>query len=1024
MKLKRFLCLAVSLAMVLSMVPALALTASAAGTTGVIDALGGEVLWACPDGSFADTAIEEAFSGWSSNITSGYVNVKTYSVGNTIQYYVNGTANVTTITSPGYGGEGEDAIVIEWVMKRQNPSDLYFDFSFTDKDGSEIAFVKFDKNYTSVSGEYYMGYPAEGTDCAIVATNNGDGTHKVEYYVADSVVSTIESKEGTVNGFGGITSSNGRWSTTWNHIGFANLTIGAVSFSETRVDVTATYTVNGETVHTETGHYDPAEGETDAVFGAYSYSANGSDVMYHTDGATLAESGEIALEAVTNAGTYTVGEVFANGGAQYEVKSGNLVPNGDFAYGTAGWYAADGSAAGFFTSNGDSTMTLTAGGTGVGGANSLYRAWAVESGKKYLFTFETDSANEYHKVSVTDSLATDDTGNTFLNLGGTKNGSITGTNSVVFDATTAYLMINFRWLGAGQTFGNFGLYEIAEAEVHVTEEIESVANIADVAVFGNDTVVLPETVAVTGNLGSNVNAPIEWVEPEVYEGTTTVAGKATVQFGDQAAEEIDVAVNVTIIDEFTIEDFTSVNGQAAGKSNQKVFPVAIRGAFTMTFTANYASFGDLFITIKTANAGFFSPEQIALGSNASAGFRPVNGNGTGGRAADDATLATFTAGKDYGFIVKADASTDKYTVIVYDAATGEVVAMAEDFGFRTNADAIEAITALTNNGAGSVTLTNIKVDTSDVDVCTVTVDGVEKNVVKGQSYAQVLEGAALVDEAGNVYVPVDGVVTVPVDGDMNLTTVALGLEMVSGAQVRIGKPELVEGKLDATADSGLRFLAKANTTDTLLAIADEYGIKVTAEGSDYAAYVKAEKFQDESVFSAAITGLSESNYNRNYTAVGYAIVNGAEITTTDSVTRSIYQVSAGIMNYGKADAEDEAYSVNGIVKDVLNAYLNQTGIRLTVTEDGITVEDGKYTGDVFFIVDCVSDGSVGWDVTITPDTTWGTPAEIASWWTDYVRFNNNNSVAKSYISQDVISEDGVLTFNFSKSNREVIPVNE
>ena len=48
MKLKRFLSLAVSLAMVIAMIPAFSLTASAASTTTVIDALGGEVLCSAP----------------------------------------------------------------------------------------------------------------------------------------------------------------------------------------------------------------------------------------------------------------------------------------------------------------------------------------------------------------------------------------------------------------------------------------------------------------------------------------------------------------------------------------------------------------------------------------------------------------------------------------------------------------------------------------------------------------------------------------------------------------------------------------------------------------------------------------------------------------------------------------------------------------------------------------------------------------------------------------------------------------
>ncbi len=1356
MKLKRFLSLAVSLAMVIAMIPAFSLTASAAGTTDVITALGGEVLWSCPDGSFNDTAIGTAFSGWSSNITSGYVNVKTYSTGNTIQYYVNGTENKTTITSPGYGGNGEDAIVIEWTMKRDNPNDLYFDFSFFDKDGAEIAFVKLDRNYTSVTGDYKMGCPTTGAKMAIVATNNDDGTHTNEYYV-DGVVVNTETKSGTVNGFGGITSTNGRWSAAWNHIGFCNLAIGAVSFSETRVDVEAQYTVNGEVVHTATGNYDPAEGETGVTFPAYGYSANGSNVMYATDGATLSESGEIALQVVANNGTHAVGDIFAKDGVQYEIKSANLVPNGDFSYGLYGWYNSANGAAGAdkFAVNGNGTITGKTN-EGTAAAGSLHRAWALESGKQYLFTWTADVDQTYHKVSVKDELT------------GTADGtvvatSVAGTNNYVFTAANNYIQINFRWLGGTNVIGNFGLYEIAEAEVAVQETVASVAEIAPVKVIGDTTVVLPSTVSVTGSLGTEVDAPIVWDAPASYTtGTTTVEGVATVQFGTQDATTQAVSTTVTVLEEtFTLSDITTVNGQDAGKASQVAFPVAIADEFNMEFVATYASFGDLWITIKTKDAGFFSPEQIPLGVNASGAFRPVNGNGSGGRTVADSDLAYLTTGTPYRFFITTDASTDKYTVSIFDVATGAEVVTAENFGYRTNADAIECITSITNNGAGSVTLTDIKVNAnvekteytvnitldgetntttasywsaeeavaSVADIPgyekTVTVDGTiitvvysatqtlaatfvdaNENVIKavsevvaiGETYTVVAEeiffldenyngyfyqipeivlsadnnnlvitvtetankyaamedmlvsdnevwgmkatnsnsvfvaagadanrgpltdangennhdanhtpstlgksrvgffqfpvvdveegnkvtanfyvrewhgngfsnsnqtlrlaayavndsswvelsdggsydsanapifegytnpvfsqvcynnvgyiafditemmmaakeagletitlrlnapyGAAYiaereaavvggayagnaayiaVEDAGLVKVTETGYATLTKNGsdvngvayvaatddvrlaasgaivigtdagyvvaneNLNLTEATafentvpagLGLAMVGGAQVRIGATELEEdAKLDALADSGLRFLATADYADTVLADdAVEFGIKVQAEASDAVAYVKAETFQndDNNVFSAAITNMKESNYNRKYTAVAYALVPMADGTveefTTDSVTRSIYQVSAGIMKNGTADADNAAYTVDGVVKNILNAYVNQTGIRLTYTADGIAVEDGKYTGDVFFAVESTvnEDGSVA--VTITPDASWGTPAEIATWWTDYVRVNNNNSVAKTYISDAAVDEAGVLTFTFT-----------
>ena len=320
----------------------------------------------------------------------------------------------------------------------------------------------------------------------------------------------------------------------------------------------------------------------------------------------------------------------------------------------------------------------------------------------------------------------------------------------------------------------------------------------------------------------------------------------------------------------------------------------------------------------------------------------------------------------------------------------------------------------------------------DADLVKVTETGSATLTKNGSA----MNGFAYVNAADDVRLVGDGAVVVNTDAGYyyanktmtiseatafeNTVPAGLGLAMVSGAQVRIGAEDLGEGeKLDALSDSGIRFLATANYTDTVLADdAVEFGIKVQAESSATAAYVKAEKFQNEdnNVFSAAITNMKESNYNRNYTATAYAKVPMADGTvaelTTDSVTRSIYQVSAGIMQNGSADADNAAYTVDGVVKNILNAYVNQTGIRLTYTADGITVEEGKYTGAVFFEVEFEvnEDGSVA--VIITPDTTWGTPAEIATWWKDYVRVNNNNSVAKTYIS-DAEVVDGVLTFTFT-----------
>lgn len=250
-----------------------------------------------------------------------------------------------------------------------------------------------------------------------------------------------------------------------------------------------------------------------------------------------------------------------------------------------------------------------------------------------------------------------------------------------------------------------------------------------------------------------------------------------------------------------------------------------------------------------------------------------------------------------------------------------------------------------------------------------------------------------------------------------------GLTLISGAQVRVGNVELSEeGKLDATADSGLRFIATANYTDTLIAEENVvFGIKVNAEQSDNSVYVEAEQFQntDNTVFTAAITNLSTNNYNRKYTATTYAIVtlaNGEEVEfNSGEVTRSVYQVSAGIMKNSSAEGADNmTYTIDETVKSVLNAYINQTGIRLIYSRDGSMSESTAYTGDVFFNVEYVVNDDNSTTVTITPkgaENQFYNSVTIADWWRDYIRVNNSNSAVQWYIRNET-TENGVLTFTF------------
>ncbi len=300
----------------------------------------------------------------------------------------------------------------------------------------------------------------------------------------------------------------------------------------------------------------------------------------------------------------------------------------------------------------------------------------------------------------------------------------------------------------------------------------------------------------------------------------------------------------------------------------------------------------------------------------------------------------------------------------------------------------------------------------------------EKDKVKLEA-----ENGVVVIAVGGVYYPV-GKEFKPVE-DLDLTeavTFTLGLSMVDGAQVRVGNVTVTDdGKLDNTTDSGLRFLATCNYADTIIADENvEFGIKITAEGSEEAAYIKAETFQNDdcTVFTAAVTNLAESNYNRNYTASAYAKVPMYDGSVAEfeagEITRSIYQVSVGILKSSSAEFnENLPYTIDNAVKDVLTAYINHTGIRLSYSSDGTMsarlTGNGAYTGDLYFDVESSLNPDGSTFVTVTPlgeSDRFFNSVTLPTWWMDYIRINNNNSVAVKYIS-DAKLEDGVLSFKFT-----------
>lgn len=459
MKTKRFFSFFIALTIALALVPAMNISAEETKT--VTESLYGEVVWSAPTvGGLYDAPVASHWQGWSVNGT--YANLRTYDGYDVLQFYsarqVALDATVTASTAVKNSTKGSDMVVIEWKHKGQPTSDNYYNFTFRDANDAEITTITLDKNFPVVTDTHKMGFPINYIDMAIVYYNNSDGkTHTVEYYVAGEKVYTDSSIFGSVDGFGSIVGSDGWW-TDYTHIGFADLTIATAINSLAAVDVTATYTINGSVVKTETKRYDSLK-TNGATFPAFNYSANGSNVLYTAREVTLSESAEIEMKAANNTGAYKKGDITVHNGIRYTLLSDNLVPNFDFAYGLDGWYnGAGGKAASHnFKINGN-TLTIVNSGNSTE-AQSLYRALDVEAGKTYYLTFTLDSANEWTRVVEGATCENSNATNILMD----RNDSVTGKNNLVFTATDEFVRISFGWAG-GKKVSGFGLYEITEAE--------------------------------------------------------------------------------------------------------------------------------------------------------------------------------------------------------------------------------------------------------------------------------------------------------------------------------------------------------------------------------------------------------------------------------------------------------------------------------------------------------------------------------------------------------------------------------
>ena len=1007
---KRIIALSLALIMAISVVPCISFAAS---SQTVIDALGGTVLWSAPDGEFYDTAVSDAFDGWSSYISTGYVNVRTYSVGTTIQYYVNGTDSSTVIITPSYGTD-RDKVIIEWVMKRTDAEELHFDFYFYDISSNIIAPLAFNNEYTSVSESYPMGYPASGTDCAIVAYNNEDGvTHTAEYYVAGEMVYKNEALANTINGFWGISSSNAEGNTSWAHIGFANLTIGAADKGEV-VSVTATYKADGEVVSTKTLGY--VEGGEGATFEKQNFYYNG-DVWYSPE-TTLKESGDINLIKYERYKTKNIGDVFELDGTEYKVTGDSAIVNGNFITGdTMGWTNRLGTEITDYTIVNDydygNMLSLKTGGKDA--TNSIGTAWSVTPGQKYLLSFTVVGNKPESRNYTYNQVFQSDKSTSVLNFGERMNNANPSSFNEIVEPTGDSLYFQCSWTDTI----SFACFQLLPVEEYVEEPTEEITE----EVTEEPTEEVTEEVTEEPTEKQNRYDVIEdaFVQYNTLYGinTTNTYGLMIGSSADgNRGPEYDANGETTYLTGATP---TTLGSTRVGLVKFPVIDIEDNERATLKVYArdwHQQGFdgGNTFLRIAVTPLADSSWAELSEGSSFTIASEPLLESWATPVFSEKCAKETGYFETDVTEIMHAAKNADmEYISLkmqIYWGATYCVEREAaveggsyEGKGAYIELSEDEDIRKLTTSGDATLTKNGSAMN----GFCYVT----DNDDVRLQ-----LSGATVIGADSGYYFPNEKIVFSEDTDVTNTISLGFGLTMVNGAQVRYGSGLDSEGNVGS--DNGLRFITTVNRSDTLAGVDNaELGVIISAEDSENTIEIKAEKWQNDTTFTTALTKLAVSNYNRNFTATPY-VKAGGKTFTGDSVTRSIYQVAAGLLVKGSTD-NTEYDEMNKVLYDVLNAYVNQVGIRLTFTDNAdftdweIRVRDdgkGSYMGDAFFEVgETEVDGKV-YSVTLTP---LGENTIIKDNWNKYIRINNNNSQVKLYTTL-TDNNDGTYTLAFDISN--------
>ena len=1091
MKSKRILALVVSLAMVLAIVPSFAITASAAGEEVVLfDIADVEVPTEVVDVPAEDEEGDEpaesateikivhgdiALQGGVSSADAGVVFSNQWSENGTwneapwgatglMFFRANGRGNGSDETKTAAFDNAADTklatkVAVEFNYAAQVANNNYQTWEFVDNDGDIFARLYVDIGQDSKDGKN-NAHVEVGTDAGkknyieSTPTSREDviaflgANVKIEAVPGEAgwtVTYTIDGEEAhtetvaSVNGIASIRSRIAQWNDQYAAMALQGLKVTYVA-PESIVSGTVTYKAGEDVVEVKEFEYDPTKADGYEL-PEKDYRAIGSTTLYHADATTVKESTTIEMTALDNADVLGGAKEIETADARYTVASGNLIPNGDFAHGLAGWYNGLNKPAEKFVVNDNGTINTT---DNKGGATetAFWGSFEVEPGTyafHVYFDADTTKATDTLFVAATADTRTEEDGSVIVGV--TNSGATHGTNgdgfpagesNTVFEVTADKPVVHmwFRWHGPENAFGKIGLYKVEKAveatptkvtvkagDVEFTAyegfvfEGEEVAKIAEktFAVGGKLYMVEAQEVKLTVDAPeATVDAVV--VKDYVAKSVATTTGNETRwpdKIGDAGFKTTVGGGNLNIADD---DDQLIATGNYAQYGSER--------RLTATFDAPEVADGQIAVlhlaigAIRQNHGGGSATFRMQVNANGKAAYTTSMTDSSNGAAIAPAYITA-----DITELVRANAGDEIAIELVSMGAFGVIDEVQS--GWNGVAEGVASYIEIVENPVtvtvkDDINATKITKNGSAVEAPVLAVAGDVIRVYTDEEIAAVTGAGKYAGVVGGV-----AAYTVPETEEVEIeavTDTSLNVTVIDAAQVRVG---------DADGKSGLRFIATVayeggleeslNDEDSDI----EIGIAVSAEGSDKVAYIPAVKFQndDKTVFTAVLTDIKDTNLNRVFMAQPYVKIGDAATLYGEAeiVKRSVYQVSAGIL-LGAGDktstgTDVDGYELDDAVADVLNAYVNKVGIRLTFAGDKFAAAD-TYTGDVLFSVTEKDNGDGTFVVTVTPTAekfVIDKDAVMAS-----IRVNNNNSKMAEHIT-GVEVVDNVLTFTFSKA---------